>query len=150
MPKKQVVLLGDAAHAMWPSLGQGANVALESAVCLGKICEEFGIKEALQNFDELRRPQTDACGRLSMAGFSGASQRTATSFMFILRISLLVLANKLLPKFFPLPAIFELGNPEYSYDQIEKRIKVEVLKVASFFVFIVALVAKILLFRNVS
>merc|ERR1712216_469120 len=35
MPESNVVLVGDAGHAVWPSLGQGANVALESAACLG-------------------------------------------------------------------------------------------------------------------
>ena len=34
------VLMGDAGHSMWPSLGQGANAALESAAVLGNVLED--------------------------------------------------------------------------------------------------------------
>ncbi len=36
----KAILMGDAAHAMWPSLGQGSNCALESAVVLGEVLED--------------------------------------------------------------------------------------------------------------
>ena len=32
------ILMGDAGHSMWPSLGQGANAALESAGVLATDC----------------------------------------------------------------------------------------------------------------
>ncbi|HEX6447118.1 MAG TPA: FAD-dependent monooxygenase [Streptosporangiales bacterium] len=60
----RTVLLGDAAHAMLPELGQGACQALEDAVtlasCLG--CEP-DLSAALAAYDERRRPRTQAMCR---------------------------------------------------------------------------------------
>ena len=145
MPESNVVLVGDAGHAVWPSLGQGANVALESAACLGIALEEIeDTKEAIETFDKLRKPQTDACGRLSMAGFGGTTNRTAASFWFVLRVSTLMILSKLIPASkvpiigFAPPAIFNLGSPDYTYDEIERTMRIEGLRlsfmVVSFFV----------------
>ena len=62
----RTVLLGDAAHAMTPSLGQGACQALEDAVtlaaCLERTCD---VSSALARYDQLRRPRTQAVVRRS-------------------------------------------------------------------------------------
>jgi 2-polyprenyl-6-methoxyphenol hydroxylase-like FAD-dependent oxidoreductase len=57
------VLLGDAAHAMTPSLGQGGCQALEDAVVLADCLAESGdgaITAGLDRYDALRRPRTQA------------------------------------------------------------------------------------------
>ena len=51
----QVVLVGDAAHAMTPDLGQGACQALEDAVVLARI---LGSGQGLDAYDRERRPRT--------------------------------------------------------------------------------------------
>ncbi len=52
-----VVCLGDAAHAMSPQLGQGANLALVDAMVLaGCLSEEHNLPAALERFDAVRRP----------------------------------------------------------------------------------------------
>ncbi|HET9420398.1 MAG TPA: FAD-dependent monooxygenase [Nocardioides sp.] len=51
-----VVLLGDAAHAMTPNLGQGACQALEDAVVLADIASRPDL--SLPEYDALRRPRT--------------------------------------------------------------------------------------------
>ena len=38
-PLSNVLLLGDAGHSMWPSLGQGANCALEDCTVLGRVLD---------------------------------------------------------------------------------------------------------------
>lgn len=54
-----VALLGDAAHAMTPNLGQGACQAIEDAVVLGALCPPEGdLAAGLRAYDELRRPRT--------------------------------------------------------------------------------------------
>jgi 2-polyprenyl-6-methoxyphenol hydroxylase-like FAD-dependent oxidoreductase len=60
--KGKVVLLGDAAHAMTPHLGQGANQALEDAVVLAHVA---GRPDGLAAFDRQRRPRTQQVARAS-------------------------------------------------------------------------------------
>lgn len=53
--KDRVVLLGDAAHAMSPDLGQGACQAIEDAVVLAAALAADKLPEALKQYDEQRR-----------------------------------------------------------------------------------------------
>ncbi|HOA27009.1 MAG TPA: FAD-dependent monooxygenase [Arachnia sp.] len=51
----RTVLIGDAAHALAPTLNQGANLALEDGVTLGGVLAGgASLPEALRRFDELR------------------------------------------------------------------------------------------------
>lgn len=52
----RVLLLGDAAHAMTPDLGQGAGQAIEDAVVLAEAVD----RADLGAYDRLRRPRTQA------------------------------------------------------------------------------------------
>ncbi len=62
----RVALLGDAAHAMTPSLGQGACQALEDAVTLAACLDTApDVGAALAEYDLLRRPRTQAIVRRS-------------------------------------------------------------------------------------
>jgi 2-polyprenyl-6-methoxyphenol hydroxylase-like FAD-dependent oxidoreductase len=66
------VLLGDAAHAMTPDLGQGANQALEDAATLARLLAAVAadpappareVSAALDAYDRLRRPRTQRIAR---------------------------------------------------------------------------------------
>jgi 2-polyprenyl-6-methoxyphenol hydroxylase-like FAD-dependent oxidoreductase len=62
----RVALLGDAAHAMTPHLGQGACQAIEDAVVLAACLDETSdIGAALARYDELRRRRTQRIVRRS-------------------------------------------------------------------------------------
>ncbi|WP_020416850.1 FAD-dependent monooxygenase [Amycolatopsis sp. ATCC 39116] len=54
----RVALLGDAAHAMTPNLGQGACQALEDAVTLATTVDSRGVGAGLAEYDRIRRPRT--------------------------------------------------------------------------------------------
>ncbi|MCD2443272.1 FAD-dependent monooxygenase [Agromyces sp. SYSU K20354] len=58
------VLVGDAAHAMTPDLGQGGGQALEDAATLGNLVGDGAdLDAALAAYDALRRPRTQSIAR---------------------------------------------------------------------------------------
>ena len=69
----RVALLGDAAHAMTPYLGQGACMAIEDGVVLAAACAAHDdLDAALARYDRERRPRTQAMAKASrLAGRMG-------------------------------------------------------------------------------
>lgn len=64
-----VALVGDAAHAMTPNLGQGGCQALEDAATLAVLATtEPDLSVALHRYDALRRPRTQQLWRRSLQG----------------------------------------------------------------------------------
>ena len=55
---QRVVLLGDAAHATTPNMGQGAGQAMEDAIILANCIASYDFDEALQRYDKLRAKHT--------------------------------------------------------------------------------------------
>jgi 2-polyprenyl-6-methoxyphenol hydroxylase-like FAD-dependent oxidoreductase len=54
----RTVLLGDAAHAMTPDLGQGGGQAMEDAATLVRLLTAGPVEQALDAYDRLRRART--------------------------------------------------------------------------------------------
>ena len=61
----RVVLLGDAAHAVTPDIGQGACLAIEDAVVLAAELSRASVPAALRSYGAVRRPRTQALARES-------------------------------------------------------------------------------------
>ncbi|MGH3565974.1 MAG: FAD-dependent monooxygenase [Pseudonocardia sp.] len=90
----RIALLGDAAHAMTPDLGQGACQAFEDAVELGAVLAGTGpddVEAALRRYDTRRRPRTSALQRQArlmnrMLGLTGSPARARnTAFRLVPR-----------------------------------------------------------------
>jgi FAD-dependent urate hydroxylase len=88
----RVVLAGDAAHAVAPSSGQGASMAIEDAVVLGRcLAQRPGdLPGALGEYERIRRPRVEkvvAVGRRNgsgkTAGPIGAAVRDAMLPLFL-------------------------------------------------------------------
>jgi FAD-dependent urate hydroxylase len=88
----RVVLAGDAAHAVAPSSGQGASMAIEDAVVLGRCLAERpdDLPGALSEYERIRRPRVEkvvAVGRRNgsgkTAGPIGAAVRDAMLPFFL-------------------------------------------------------------------
>jgi 2-polyprenyl-6-methoxyphenol hydroxylase-like FAD-dependent oxidoreductase len=79
----RVVIIGDAAHAVSTSSGQGANQSLESAVTLAmclRDCE--GPEAAFKTFEGLRRPRVE---RVWADGRKGAASKAAAPMEAFMR-----------------------------------------------------------------
>lgn len=68
----RVVLLGDAAHAMTPNLGQGAGQAVEDAVILAGLLKRHSLADALETYEKARIARTR-----QIAGISNRIGRVA-------------------------------------------------------------------------
>lgn len=68
------VLIGDAAHAMTPNLGRGAQEALQDAVVLGQALREHGLDAGLRAYSRRRTAQPQL-----VRAASGAVLRIATT-----------------------------------------------------------------------
>ena len=67
---EDMLLIGDAAHAITPFHGQGMNCALEDCVTLDRMLDtsrDWGT--ALADFDRLRRPDTDAIATMAIENY---------------------------------------------------------------------------------
>ncbi len=72
--RKRTLLIGDAAHATSPHAGQGASLALEDAMRLGRLMldrQELGL--TFQNFEAERRPRAEKI--VALARRNGNSKR---------------------------------------------------------------------------
>lgn len=54
----RTLLLGDAAHATTPNMGQGAGQAMEDAIVLANCLAEYNVNKALTRYDKLRVKHT--------------------------------------------------------------------------------------------
>jgi 2-polyprenyl-6-methoxyphenol hydroxylase-like FAD-dependent oxidoreductase len=68
----RVLLLGDAAHAVTPVFGQGANSALESCKVLGQVLQQAGgnLDEVPARFNEARLADMHALNELDTKAYS--------------------------------------------------------------------------------
>ncbi|MFI7633974.1 FAD-dependent monooxygenase [Nonomuraea sp. NPDC049400] len=89
-----VAVLGDAAHAMTPNLGQGACQALEDAVTLAHAVDTLGVRAGLEAYDRARRPRTQMIVRRSRQA-GAAAHWTSTSLTTLRDAVLPLLPNAL-------------------------------------------------------
>lgn len=92
----RVVLLGDAAHAMAPNLGQGANSALvDAAVLLDELRRSSSLADALAAYQARRRPAVRWVA--STAGRLGALSERTNPIVRWLRDRILMPLTRLAP-----------------------------------------------------
>jgi 2-polyprenyl-6-methoxyphenol hydroxylase-like FAD-dependent oxidoreductase len=93
--KGRTVLIGDAAHATSPSSGQGASLAIESAVQLARCLRDLPHPQAFVAYEELRRARAERI--IKMAARTN-SDKAAGPIARVLRDLLMPVAMKLLAK----------------------------------------------------
>ncbi|WP_329578846.1 FAD-dependent monooxygenase [Kitasatospora sp. NBC_01250] len=91
--RDRMVLVGDSAHAPSSSSGQGASLAIESAVELARCLRDLPLRQALARYEELRRPRVE---RIIKAAERTNSNKAAGPVARVLRDALMPLGMKLI------------------------------------------------------
>ncbi|CAN0145901.1 unnamed protein product [Scytosiphon promiscuus] len=124
---RSVVLIGDAAHAMQASLGQGVNCALEDCQVLAQLLAAETRKtgavkadrfpEVLEVYNKHRLGDVHAACELSEIGSALGIRKTLTA-----QLTLTLLLNKtlgrLFPKIFRPPSLFAINSKDEGYGAV--------------------------------
>ena len=79
--KDKVVLIGDAAHAIYPFYGQGMNSAMEDALVLFDLMESNDNYEvAFEKYEKIRKPETDLLSEISKKHFFELKDKSRSYF----------------------------------------------------------------------
>ncbi len=145
--KDRVALLGDAAHAVVPFYGQGANAAFEDCIVLDECLREFpgDIAEALDTYEQRRKRHADALADLAIRNFLEMRDKTASkAFLFGKRVEN-VLARLFPSRFVPLYYLVSFSRTPYADAVHRARTQWRVVFAAAGLTLIVALVALVVL-----
>jgi len=101
-----ILLIGDAAHAVSPSLGQGCNASLEDVLIFDNLLDEYADNLALAVEQFTLRRQADAHALVEMSNNAFPTSKKLF-FQFIARETFARTLHKLFPKRFA-PSMFEM------------------------------------------
>lgn len=117
-PKHGVVLVGDSGHGMWPSLGQGANCALESAAIFCQTVDDVAdtldssswSATVVREFNARRHEDAIAAVDLTYGGIGARKSRGRGNapLSYKLQMGGMMLLNKLTMGVVPKPAMLRL------------------------------------------
>ena len=110
-----VLLLGDAAHAIVPFHGQGMNCCFEDCVELDGLLDRHHSWSALfQEFEQLRRPNTDAIAAMAIENYLEMRERVADARYQLQKLLSLELEKRHPRQFIPRYSMVSF-HPEIGY-----------------------------------
>jgi kynurenine 3-monooxygenase len=113
---ERIILLGDAAHAMVPFLGQGMNAGFEDCTVLDSLMERHGEdwSTVLREYERLRKPDCDAVTEMSLRNFTELTELVGNP-RFLLQKKLEHKIHRLYPdRFIPLYMMVAFTHIPYS------------------------------------
>ncbi|MEH2446053.1 MAG: NAD(P)/FAD-dependent oxidoreductase [Nostoc sp.] len=113
-----VLLIGDAAHATSPSLGQGCNASFEDVAFFDKLLNEYSddITKAIAQFSLRRKPDAHALVELSDNAFPLSGKLLFLEFFIRLRSAQIL--HQLFPKYFSPSFLQLLSETTVPYSEI--------------------------------
>lgn len=117
--KGNVLLLGDAAHATAPFLGQGMNMALEDVYVFITLLEKHGeaLDVVLSEFTRQRKVQADAMQDMALANYEVLSN---PSFIFFLQTRYTRYMHQKFPSLYPPDMAEKLYFTSIPYDELRQ------------------------------
>jgi len=114
--KDKAVLLGDAAHAIVPFYGQGANAAFEDCIVLDECLKahEGNVAAALAAYEAARKLHADAVADLALANFIEMRDKTASKTFLVGKKIEKVLARVFPGWFVPLYYMVSFSRTPYA------------------------------------
>jgi len=121
----EVLLLGDAAHAIVPFHGQGMNAAFEDCLALDTLWEQCADWQTLfAEFETLRRPNAEAIGRMALENYT-EMRDTVLDPDFVRRQAIALELERRFPdRFIPRYSMVSF-HPEISYAEALRRGEVQ-------------------------
>lgn len=145
----RVVLLGDAAHAVVPFLGQGMNAAFEDCSVLARCLQRNDAQSAFAEYEHLRKDNADALADMAIDNFLEMRDRVASRW-FVLRKKSALLLYKLLPSWYvPLYNLIQFTTTPYAQALRRARLQARLVRcfgIASL-LFVIAVIACLLAIR---
>lgn len=121
----QVLLLGDAAHAIVPFHGQGMNAAFEDCSALAGTADSHGNWGGVfAAFETSRRPQADAIAQMALENYVEMRDTVRDPSFARLKALALELERMFPDRFIPRYSMV-MFHPEISYDEALRRGKVQ-------------------------
>lgn len=116
-----VVLVGDAGHSMWPTLGQGVNAALEDVQVLQDVLLHSGgdLLAVPQLYNDRRHK--DVLAVVDLTEKSYGSGNHAVGAYGIMQMAFLQLASKIIPGLVAGPALCAMNSTTLRYAVIKER-----------------------------
>ena len=113
-----VLIIGDAAHATSPSLGQGCNASFEDVALFDELLDEYSdeVAQAISQFTLRRQPDAHALVELSDYAFPLSGKLLFVEFFIRLRAGQFL--HQLFPKRFSLPLFQLISETTVPYAEI--------------------------------
>jgi kynurenine 3-monooxygenase len=141
--RDRVVLIGDAAHAVVPFLGQGMNAAFEDCTVLHECLRDFGPRgeAAFRAFETRRKENTDVLADLCVQNYVEMRDKVSSP-LFLLHKKFDVLLSKLLPGvYLPLYTMVSFTRVPYAAALWRARLQNRVLVVLGLLALVLAFCA---------
>jgi kynurenine 3-monooxygenase len=142
----KAVLMGDAAHAIVPFYGQGANAAFEDCIALDECIKEHAPnwQRAFEEFGRRRKPHADAIADMAVDNFIEMRDKTASS-VFRTRKKIEHTLHRLFPQWF-MPLYNMISFSTIPYAEARRRARTQTRIIAGIGMAIVLILLVVILF----